>query len=713
MSARLRNGILVLLALVLGSGIAWLVLNRHAASHGAALDVASKVFNDAEVARTTATESPVTLTPPVAPDAAAQDSALNTERQAIAPDPEEVPGIPTMRIALQLKSVEGIELGGLNILARSWTGFQREFVTDDQGRGEVLVEVDSDVELIVTGFGDGWLDDDVLRNWGYATRQARASNAELGEARLPVFEVVAPLQVVLTPKSCVVMFVPGPDVRALMQANHSEASIAAIQWSCRRTSTGRDEMEAFGVAGNYFAVPSLWPMLASFRVGHDSAIGFWRGDLKFGQVLRIEASLQDMQLVKIGVEGIPRGYPLPIGYTLWEGSVPGSTAYLDAPIEFEMGDQPTSIWMPAGITNPFSASMSTGNLRMQMVSAAGNQAMFTLYGQTSLRLRPSQALVWLQVLDAKGQLSDQQYTLDLRGQQVDAGPNSDSFGSPPLWDIDGAGGWDWPWEAATRSVATLVGNQGLVSRAALEQTEGVGVADARDPQPERLMHPQFLTLASDRFGLVLDKGEQERRSRVLIGALEDWLDLESARSGSELDLFVDMHLNVPNLRIERIAASGARVTNENVWFSKQRAPAGVERAWESHSATLVSNLMPGKYAVVWEASGVARTQAIVDVGAGETLDLTGDRWLIDVLRGERSGWEAKAAPDALRPDAFRIGEQVIKLNAQGPFESWTLRAEGAERVRVVDVRIEGQWISAGGELVGAWDALRLIPRTAD
>ena len=65
--------------------------------------------------------------------------------------------------------------------------------------------------------------------------------------------------------------------------------------------------------------------------------------------------------------------------------------------------------------------------------------------------------------------------------------------------------------------------------------------------------------------------------------------------------------------------------------------------------------MPGKYAVIWEAGGVARTQAIVDVGAGETLDLTGDRWLIDVLRGERSGWEAKAAPDALRPDAFRIG----------------------------------------------------------
>ena len=79
-----------------------------------------------------------------------------------------------MRIALQLKSAEGIELSGLNILARSWTGFQREFVTDEHGRGEVLVEVDSDVELIVTGFGDGWLDDDVLRNWGYATRKARA-----------------------------------------------------------------------------------------------------------------------------------------------------------------------------------------------------------------------------------------------------------------------------------------------------------------------------------------------------------------------------------------------------------------------------------------------------------------------------------------------------------------------------------------------------------
>ena len=624
-----------------------------------------------------------------------------------------------MRIALQLKSAEGIELSGLNILARSWTGFQREFVTDEHGRGEVLVEVDSDVELIVTGFGDGWLDDDVLRNWGYATRKARASNAELEGARLPVYEVVAPLQVVLTPKSCVVMFVPGPDVRALMLANLTEAtgaairSIAAIQWSCRRTSTGRDEMEAFGVAGNYFAVPSLLPMLASLRVGHDSAIGFWRGDLKFGQVLRIEASLQDMQLVKIGVEGIPRGYPLPIGYTLREDSVPGSEAYLDAPIEFRLGDQPTSIWMPAGITNPFRASMSTGDLRMQMVSAAGNQAVFTLYRQSSLRLRPSQALVWLQVLDAKGQLSDQQYTLDLRGHQVDAGLISDSFGSPPLWDIDGAGGWDWPWEAATRSVATLVGNQGLVSRAAFEQTEGVGVADARDPQPERLMHPQFLTLASDRFGLVIDKGEQERRSRVLIGALEDWLDLESARSGSELKRFLDMHLNAPNLRIDRIAASGARVTNENVWFSKQRAPAGVERAWESNSAILVSNLMPGKYAVIWEAGGVARTQAIVDVGAGETLDLTGDRWLIDVLRGERSGWEAKAAPDALRPDAFRIGEQRIELDVQGQFESWTLRAEGTEPVRVVDVRIDGQWISAGGELVVAWDALRLIPRTAD
>lgn len=355
-----------------------------------------------------------------------------------------------MRIALQLKSAEGIELSGLNILARSWTGFQREFVTDEHGRGEVLVEVDSDVELIVTGFGDGWLDDDVLRNWGYATRKARASNAELEGARLPVYEVVAPLQVVLTPKSCVVMFVPGPDVRALMLANLTEAtgaairSIAAIQWSCRRTSTGRDEMEAFGVAGNYFAVPSLLPMLASLRVGHDSAIGFWRGDLKFGQVLRIEASLQDMQLVKIGVEGIPRGYPLPIGYTLREDSVPGSEAYLDAPIEFRLGDQPTSIWMPAGITNPFSASMSTGDLRMQMVNAAGNQAVFTLYRQSSLRLRPSQALVWLQVLDAKGQLSDQQYTLDLRGHQVDAGLISDSFGSPPLWDIDGAGGWDWP-----------------------------------------------------------------------------------------------------------------------------------------------------------------------------------------------------------------------------------------------------------------------------